>query len=477
MFEHAPYAILLIDMEGKIIEYNPLAEDLLNTKKEELNKKKIAEFQIHNSIDLSLFDGNLKEKYSNPRELQITKPNGEKIWVYVLQSLLSLGNNDFIQLTLSDITEKKRTQQKLIDSEEKYKSLIATSPNSVILFDSNGFVNECNELAEIYIGLSKSEIIGKNVIDLFNLKNTDAPDKMKIGNVFFPIEFDYINKKGVQTYLSSYFSIIQLGDEIFIQLISQDISTRREAETLIKQEIIKLKELDDIKNEFIYRASHELKTPLNSINTSSAILLRYFDEILSERVKNLLRVINRGGIRLKILVEDLVSIAKIETRQLALNLKKENITKIINEIIFDMMNLVEERNLKMNLILEREVYLEVDKLRIEQVLINIISNAIKNTPRGGEIIFNMSLTENFVEIQVRDTGVGLIESEKKRIFKKFGKIERHGKGMDVDIEGSGLGLYISKEIIKAHKGKILVESEGRNKGSTFIIKLPIKREN
>jgi len=469
-------------MEGNIIECNPLAEDLLNTEKDELKKKKITDFKIHTSIGLSFFDDILKEKFPEPRELQITKPNGEEIWVNVLWSLISPGNNDFIQLTLSDITEKKKTQQKLIDSEEKYKSLIQTSPNSVILLDSDGFVIECNEIAEIYIGLPRGEILGHNVMDLFNLKTTDknwdgdAPNKIKIGNIFFPIEFDYLNKKNVQTFLSSYFSVIQLGEEIYIQLISQDISTRREAETLIIQEIVKLKELDDIKNEFIYRASHELKTPLNSINTASAILLKYFDEILSDRVKNLLKVINKGGTRLKRLVEDLVGIANIESRQLELNLKEENITKIINETIFDMMNLVVERDLKMNLILEREVNLEIDKLRIEQVLINLISNAIKNTPRGGQIIFDMSLTEDFVEIKVKDTGVGLTESEKKRIFKKFGKIERHGKGMDVDIEGSGLGLYISNEIIKAHKGKILAESEGRNKGSTFIIKLPIIKE-
>ena len=84
----------------------------------------------------------------------------------------------------------------------------------------------------------------------------------------------------------------------------------------------------------------------------------------------------------------------------------------------------------------------------------------------------MKKYDGYIDISIRDTGVGLTEEEKPKLFKKFGKIERYGKGLDVDTEGSGLGLYISKKIVELHGGKVWVESEGRNKGSAFIIRLP-----
>jgi signal transduction histidine kinase len=129
--------------------------------------------------------------------------------------------------------------------------------------------------------------------------------------------------------------------------------------------------------------------------------------------------------------------------------------------------------LKFNLEIQEDYYLEVDKERFEQVLLNLISNAIKNTPAHGNITITLQKHETSVDIIIKDTGVGFTENEKAKIFKKFGKIERYGKGLDVDIQGSGLGLYISKKIIELHKGKIWIESEGKNKGSKVIVNLPI----
>jgi len=133
--------------------------------------------------------------------------------------------------------------------------------------------------------------------------------------------------------------------------------------------------------------------------------------------------------------------------------------------------LLKLRKHKLTKDLPTEVFFEVDKIRFSQVLINLISNAIKNAPIGGKIIINVNETIEHIDIQITDTGVGLTEKEKEMLFQKFGKIERYGKGLEVDIEGVGLGLYISKEIVDLHGGQILVESEGRNQGATFTIRL------
>jgi len=139
-----------------------------------------------------------------------------------------------------------------------------------------------------------------------------------------------------------------------------------------------------------------------------------------------------------------------------------------------MMHLVKTRDLTLNLDIRDNFYLDIDANRVEQVIINLLSNAIKNTPPKGKIIISLRKEKNFAKISISDTGVGLTEEEMSKIFSRFGKIERPDKGLEyIDIQGSGLGLFISKEIIDLHGGKIWAWSEGRNKGATFYFSLPI----
>jgi signal transduction histidine kinase len=138
------------------------------------------------------------------------------------------------------------------------------------------------------------------------------------------------------------------------------------------------------------------------------------------------------------------------------------------------MYLIKKRKLILNLEIPDKLYIILDKIRIEQVILNLLSNAIKNTPPNGKIDIKLDRKENWVEFSVIDTGIGLTREEMDRIFTRFGKIERYGEGLEfIDIQGSGLGLFISKEIVDLHNGNIWAESAGRDQGSTFIMKLPI----
>ena len=133
---------------------------------------------------------------------------------------------------------------------------------------------------------------------------------------------------------------------------------------------------------------------------------------------------------------------------------------------------VKEKGLDLFLDIPDNLIIYSDKQRINQILINVIGNAIKYTPPNGRIIIKTEIKNNSIILSVRDNGIGFTADEKKIIFKQFGKIERYGQGWDVGIEGTGLGLYISKELIALHEGRIWVESEGRDKGSTFFFSIP-----
>jgi signal transduction histidine kinase len=148
-----------------------------------------------------------------------------------------------------------------------------------------------------------------------------------------------------------------------------------------------------------------------------------------------------------------------------------DIVKIINECLNEMSYLINNRKLILTSDLPDKLEVKVDKIRLQQVITNLLSNAIKNTPMYGKIHINLVHNRDYTDLQIRDTGVGLTNKEKDLLFEKFGKIERYGMDLGVDIEGSGLGLFISKEIVELHGGQILIESEGRNKGAIFTVRL------
>ncbi|MBA7711785.1 Cell-division control histidine kinase PdhS [subsurface metagenome] len=383
---------------------------------------------------------------------------------------------------LRDITERKKAEEKLKESEEKYRTLVKTSPNSIILLDLKGNIIDCNNFTEFYFGLAREEIIGKNFADLYMVPNEkkhiilkQALKRIK-NQITDPIEFSFINKKGETVWLMNFFSFVKIGDHKYIQFVSEDITKRKEVENMIKKQIEKLKELDQVKNEFVYRASHELKTPLTSIYGASELLMKYYGDRFDDRAKALVDIINNGGKRLNNLIEDLIDVLKMESGKLELKKQKENIVEIIKNCLNDMLFLVKERDLSLSFDFQRDIYIEVDKIRIEQVIMNLISNAIKNTPPKGTLSIKLKEHNGFVNLKISDTGVGFTEEEKEKVsvekLDKFGKIERYGKGMDILTEGSGLGLFISKEIVKLHHGEIWLESEGRNKGSSFIVRVP-----
>ena len=256
----------------------------------------------------------------------------------------------------------------------------------------------------------------------------------------------------------------------------QKLYEQKIKEKLNKEQIEKLKEIDQIRSDFVRRTSHELKTPLISIYTSSQYILDSHREDLNEEILKLIEVINRGGNKLKKLTENLLLAYDLESNRFILNKQKENLTEIVKECAKDMESFLMERELflKLDLDIINEISIDIDKPKVEQVILNLLSNAIKNTPIKGIIYIGLKKTSNSVDIIIKDTGIGFTEAEKEKAFKKFGKINRQIKNRDIITEGSGLGLYITQEIVDLHNGKIWLESEGRDKGSTFIVRLPIE---
>jgi len=237
-----------------------------------------------------------------------------------------------------------------------------------------------------------------------------------------------------------------------------------------------LEEQSNLKSELLSRTSHELKTPLISIKGFTELLLTVHKTNLDTDMISILEEIKEGSSRLEKLVNSLLESSRLDQGQLKLNITTEDLTFLIKFCVKELQGLAELRNQTITLNVQEYLTCNFDKERAYEVMSNLLLNAIKYTPPGGEIVIRSKIKEKFYIISVEDTGIGITEEEKGQLFKQFGKIERYGKGWDVDIEGSGLGLYISKKIVELHGGKIWVESEGRNRGCRFYFSLPIISE-
>jgi PAS domain S-box-containing protein len=410
---------------------------------------------------------------------RIFTKSGELRWIEdYTKDILYQGKNALLT-SIMDITEKREAEKLIEKSEKKYRHLFENAPYAIGLIDGKGNIIDFNEtVSDFFPNYKKHDLLGRDIFEWISTSNKEKIplfrellDQINKGEIKDSIEMQINRVIGDKIWINIHFSLLNIEDETLIQLIIQNITDKKEAEKLIIEENKKLLELDEIRKEMITRISHELKTPLTSIYGAIQILSESLRDQMNDNVLKFVDVIHRGSIRFKKLIENLLDISRMDSRKLELNAQQEDLSEIVNDCVNEMIYLANNRDLQINLNLPHDLLYELDKLRIEQAITNLISNAIKNTPFNGIISISLLDYKEYIDIKIEDTGVGLTPEEKLKLFKKFGKIERYGMDLDVDIEGIGLGLFISKEIVELHKGRILVESEGRNKGTTFTIRL------
>lgn len=235
---------------------------------------------------------------------------------------------------------------------------------------------------------------------------------------------------------------------------------------LLKEDRDRLSELDKLKTEFVGIVSHDFRSPLSSIMLAARGLLKFEELTESKQIKEYINIIIEQANRLNRLAEDTLSLTELESGQLSYSFKILNVERVIQ----DAMALVKfSSKHKLSYHIDPTVaYVKADQNKFRQVVTNLISNAVKYSPRGGEVTVEVKeYSGNEVLFAVKDEGVGIPEEQKEKLFKKFSRISH--KEIK-DIRGAGLGLWISKEIVKAHGGRIWFESEV-GKGSTFYFTL------
>ena len=424
-------------------------------------------------IEFSTKIVNQEEPKVNYYEARGVHKNGSTIWLEIYNKLIMFQNKPAFLISYIDITEKNKAKEELRQSEEKYRFLFEKSPVSILLINNKGKIEDCNPALENLINYERSELIGKR----YGRLPIVPPEYLTIllerlkrianGEIIAPIDIQLKKKDGDLVWVNIGSSLVKVGGNTYIMVMGHDISDTKEIE-------IKLKELNEMRKEFIDRASHELKTPITTVYGAHQLLdLLHKDKFNTEQLE-LLEMASIGTKRIKKLVDDLLDVSLLESKTFKINKSRSNLSNIIINCIKEMKYFSNKRNHEIDIDILPELNINIDESRIELVFTNLISNAIKYTPSNGRIQIKMQSDGKFAQINISDSGVGLSPEEIKDLFKKFSTIESPlKKDLDMDLGSTGLGLFLSKEIVKLHGGEIWAESEGKGKGSTFIVKIPI----
>lgn len=337
-------------------------------------------------------------------------------------------------------------------------SIVESSQDSIVTIDLNRIVTSWNKGAESMYGYSAEEAIGnslervmlpKDIQDMINKVN-DIIHEMTV-----PIyETIRVHKNTRQADLEILLSPVrdETGKIIGISTVARDISVRKMQEQQ--------------KDDFIGVASHELKSPVTSIKAYTEILLERLERSDDETSISLARKLDKQLDRLVDLIRNLLDTTKLAAGEILLHRECFNINSLIEEQI-EVLQLVSDKH---TLILNTEdvLLISADRKLIGQVLTNLISNAIKYSPKGGKIIITTSETGNGIKVDVQDSGIGMPDAVREKIFDRYFRVSNP---LTATSPGIGLGLFITAGIIRQHGGTISVESK-EGAGSTFSFTLP-----
>lgn len=302
------------------------------------------------------------------------------------------------------------------------------------------------------------------------LNSIPESEKQAIYNDWISIQYQHDFNYALMWKILVVFAIVIFSIIYWNRKLSHEIERRKIAEL----ELIKAKNIAEsasqAKSIFLSSISHDLKTPLSSIlGYSELIELKTTDK----EIKTHTEVIVNSGNHILDLISQLLELSKIESGVLKLLIKKHEINKLLQENITTISPVASQRGITVeNLIpTSLEMYVDVDKIRFKQIILNLLSNAIKYNRQNGKVIINYKIiNDEFIRISIEDTGVGLTEEQQKHLFKAY---DRAG-AEKTEVEGTGLGLVISKDLIEKMNGNIGVESE-YGKGTCFWIQIPISK--
>jgi PAS domain S-box-containing protein len=419
-----------------------------------------------------------------------------------------LGKVTGIEGFIIDTTERKQMEESLKHSETFLDSIIEQSPHSMWISDDKGTLIRLNQASRDMFRISDDDVVGK--YNLFEDNIVEEQGNMPLvkrvfekgQKVKFGLRYDssqlenvaleektslildvtispVLNENGIVNN-----AIIQYVDVTAQKLAEEELKRYRERlEELVKERTemlnvktdalekanIQLQELDKLKSMFIASMSHELRTPLNSIIGFTGIILQGMVGDVTDEQRKQLTIVKNSANHLLGLINDVIDISRIESEKIDLFIEELDLEDIMGELKDSFKESAIKKGLKLDLHTPENIMITGDERRIKQIIMNLVSNAVKFTD-DGEVEINVEKMGDIMEISVRDTGRGIMEKDMPKLFQAFSRIQVEGMPT---LEGTGLGLYLSKKLATMMGGDIKVSSIF-GEGSIFTFMFPLK---
>jgi hypothetical protein len=378
---------------------------------------------------------------------------------------------------IRDITEQNTTQQKLIKANkqrEKFLNFFELSPNIMVIADPTGAFIETNPATRKLLGYSREEITGKPFIDFVHpddqQETLNAVEKRYIKSTSTNFENRYRNKNNAYVLLS--WNTFYDKEEGTAYTTARDITNERRIEAELIEAKEQAEESDRLKSSFLSNMSHEIRTPMNGILGFSDLLKT--PNLSGKEQKQYISIIEKSGIRMLNILNDIVSVSKIESGLMEVNIQKANINEQMDFIFSFFKPEIEKKGLHFSIekpLVMKEAFIQSDAEKIYGILTNLVKNALKFTLEGGiELGYTLRNVNGLSELlfYVKDSGIGIPKDKQLAIFDRFIQADITG---EMAYQGAGLGLSISKAYTELLGGRIWVESE-EAEGSIFYFTLP-----
>jgi PAS domain S-box-containing protein len=384
------------------------------------------------------------------------------------------------RLSTTELEAKMEERTKELSAANRFlDSVIENIPNMVFVKDAKElrFVRQ-NAAGLELIGFSHDEVIGKNDFDFFpteQAKFFTSADRETLESgrlVDIPEETIQTRHKGERILHTKKIPILDAeGEPAFLLGISEDITEAKRAHEALRLAQEEAERANRAKSQFLASMSHELRTPLNSVLGFSELLADdvtgQFDDATRRRF---LEQIHSSGQHLLQLINDILDLSKVEAGQMELHVQPVEVGSVIDDVRATVEPLARTKAIELHVESSPELRLTGDAGKVKQMLLNLVSNAIKFTPSGGRVDIRARQVDSWAEIAVTDTGIGIAENDIGSLFTEFHQLDA---GLGRQQEGTGLGLALTKHFVEMHGGKVSVSSVV-GKGSTFTLRLPLE---
>ncbi len=397
-----------------------------------------------------------------------------------------------------DITGRRLAEKLLRESEDRYRDLFENARELIQVVAPDGTLLYANRAWRETLGYEEKEVTGLSLFSVLHPSRADhcreTLRRLLAGEQPDRVEMEFVTRSGERIAVEGSCSCrFQGGQPVFVRAIFSDITARRAAEAEIKalnetleQRVLErtrqlaavnrelelrnreVERANRLKSQFLASMSHELRTPLNAVIGFSELLNEETAGPMNEKQRRYIEHVLNGARHLLQLINDILDLAKVEAGQLLLRPEVFDLAEALPEVLSTIRPLAMSKHITVEGRVAAGVNLYADRVRVKQILYNMLSNAVKFTPEGGQVWVEAQAAGKEARITVSDTGVGIPPEEHQAIFNEFYQVGTTTKGVK---EGTGLGLAISRRLVEAHQGNIWVESEP-GKGSRFSFTVP-----